>query len=271
MFISYADESGYSGRKFDQRQPVQVFAAILPNAYNIHRTRKEFNYNLEILRKNKIKIKELKASEIYRGKRGWADIRAETRHGIFERYFQWLQKRKHKIIVSIIDQKSFFSAKNKIKKLLKVPYVAGALHIALTIQKIHNNAKANKGKTILIFDEQKEYQNDVSKLIAEPNSTLLKFYKINKKDSPLEQIIDTAYFNSSHYSYLLQVADTTAFVYRRYYELKNYKLDESYLGEKEKIENWIKIIDRLKVSESTMYPKKTSQRICKFFNCFLPK
>jgi len=271
MFISYADESGYCGRKYNPKQPVQVFAAVVSNAYSIHKTRKEFSYNLKFLRKHKIHIRELKASEIYRGRGGWKRISAKTRHGIFERYFKWLRGRNHKIIISIIDQKPFFSTNNDISKILKVPYVAGAVHIALAIQRLHNNKKKNKGKTILIFDEQKKYQNNVSKIIAEPEAILLEYYKEGKRDDPLGQIIDTAYFTSSHYSFLLQVADTAAFVYRRYYELVKYEFKESYDGEQKKIERWIKILNKLKVPKSIVYPQRPQQEICKFYNYFLPQ
>lgn len=270
MFISYADESGYCGEKFDPKQPVQVFAAVLVNTYNIHKTRGEFAYNIKVLRDHKIDIKELKAVEIYGGRNAWKDVSGEVRHSIFEEYFKWLKARNHKILISVIDQKSFFEDKSDFKKTLSVPYIAGAIHLALGVEKFNRNQSSNKGKTILIFDEEKDYQNAVSKIIAEPTIELTEHCSQGKKSDSLEQIIDTAYFNSSHYSFLLQVADTTAFVYRRYYELNVYNDTERYKGEKEKIGRWVGIIDKLKIPDKFMYPSRGKEKITQFLNNFFP-
>lgn len=268
MYIGYVDESGYVGKCMNPDQPVQSMACILPSAYNLHKTNNEFAYNLKILRQNNISLSELKAEEIYRGRGAWKNVDGEIRHKIFTGYFDWLVRRKHKIILSLIDNKRFFEMKensNEIALSLYYPYIAGALHIALSIQK-HNQAQgSNKGKTILIFDDQGEFENVVEDIIARPPDFTDGFYSYKAKDADrLNQIIDTAYFVKSHYSYLVQAADTVAFVSRLYLQLTQYGLRESYSGELKQIRDWFKMIKNKLVSRSQVYPKGSNE-IMKFY------
>jgi len=60
--------------------------------------------------------------------------------------------------------------------LFEAPYVAGAIHVALSVQKRNQGQKKNKGKTVLIFDEQEAFEGRVEDLIGEPPDFTNTFY-----------------------------------------------------------------------------------------------
>lgn len=273
MYIGYVDESGYVGRTRNESQPIQTVACVLPSAYNLHRTYDDFGAIMQVLRENDIALEELKAEEIYRGRGAWERVDGEIRHNIFDTYFSWLVDRKHKLILNVIDNNKFFNLKDsgdQIATILNSPYVSGALHIALSIQKHNQRRKRNKGKTILIFDEQEEFRNKVGELIARPPEFTDIFYGYKNRDGiRFNQIIDTAYFVKSHYSYIIQIADTIAFVSRLYFQITAYEMPEAYNGELNRIKTWwYKIKTRL-IPNRDCYPSK-SNLICNFYKRIAP-
>lgn len=273
MYIGYVDESGFVGRARNPDQPLQAIACILPNAYNLHRTTDEFVEIITIFRKNNIPITELKAKEMYRGRGAWSKVPGEIRHRVFELYLKWLGDRRHKIILSLIDNNRFFDLKDggsTIANHLGFPYVAGALQVALAIQKHHKGEKRNKGKTILIFDEQEGFENYVAELIAKPPEFTDDFYGYQPRDGiRLNQIIDTAYFVKSHHAHMVQVADAVAFVSRLHLELTVYGELEAYDGERESISSWFEMIRRRLITRGCVYPID-SHEICKFYRDVAP-
>ena len=273
MYIGYVDESGYVGRNRNPAQPVQVIACVLPNAYNLHRTINEFAENMQTLRDNNVPLAELKAEEIYRGRGAWATVDGSLRHEVFARYFRWLESRKHKIVLSLIDNNRFFDLKDAgdpIAGHLGFPYVAGALHVALAIQRNNKVIKKNKGRTILIFDEQGEFENTVEDLIAQPPEFTDIFYKPgSKKETKLNQILDTAFFVRSHYSFAIQVADTVAFVSRLHLELTRYGREQSYVGELNRVAGWFNMILARLIPTHNLYPTG-SRGILRFYRDIAP-
>ncbi|RKY54829.1 MAG: hypothetical protein DRP89_04495 [Candidatus Neomarinimicrobiota bacterium] len=274
MYIGYVDESGYVGHARNPDQPVQAMACILPSAYNLHRTTDEFAGIMRILRRNNIPLAELKAEEIYRGRGAWQRVNGDIRHKILTQYFNWLVNRRHKIILSLIDNNKFFDLKdsgNQIAGRLGFPYVAGALHIALAVQKHNQGKKKNKGKTILIFDEQRDFEDTVEDLIARPPGFTDIFYGYRARDgSKLDQIIDTAYFVKSHYSFLIQTADTVAFVSRLYLQLTDYGMQESYPGELNRLQQWFNMIRGRLIPRTHVYPRG-SYEIFEFYRNVAPR
>ncbi|MBE0433789.1 DUF3800 domain-containing protein [candidate division WOR-3 bacterium] len=211
MYIGYVDESGFVGRNRNPNQPVQAMACIMANTYTLHRTLDEFAYNLRILRENNIPLAELKAEEIYRGRGAWQTVDGHIRHEIFTRYLNWLVGRRHFIILSLIDNNKFFDLKasrDELGQALEYPYIAGAMHIALAAQRANQCLPRNKGKTLLIFDEQPQFKQSVETLIAQPPGFTDCYYGFRSRGrTKLNQIIDTAYFVTSDYSYVIQIAD----------------------------------------------------------------
>lgn len=257
MFLAYADESGFVGARPDPNQPIQALAALLVNTRRMHKTSAEFREILTILREHDIPLEELKAEEIYGGRGPWEHVDGEPRHRIFDIYLRWVESRGHKIVISLVDNQRFFDLKeegSQIAAWLEVPYVAGALHVALAIQRKQQTWKENKGKTVLIYDEQLQYQNKVMEIVAQPSEKTDPYYKYGGKKERLDQIIDTAYYACSHFSILVQVADTIAFIARRHAELCSYGFDERFDGECTRIENWIERIQRHLIERRHVYP-----------------
>jgi hypothetical protein len=261
MYLSYADESGYSGGKYDSRQPVFTMVAVLPNIYNFHRSDSEFREVFNIINA-RVPISELKGEQIYRGKGAWRKIKPQNRDRVIKFYLNWISSRKHKLIVTAIDNRKYFSTKRKrpkntILQKLPCPYLFAALHTALVIQKLHRSQTHNKGKTLLIFDEQDQFADQVADLIFDPPKFIDDFVEFNQKKEKvrLNQIIDTAFFVKSHQSSMAQVVDIVAYLMRLHLELSHYGLDDSYKNESSKIATWINQIRNKFVPFSKVYPK----------------
>ena len=263
MFLCYADESGFNGCKFNPRQPVQIVGAICPNVYNLHRTEDEFNLNLAILRQNSISVDELKAEQIYRGRGPWAGVAHEFRDQFIESYLTWLRNRNHKILISAFDNRKYFDfvashPDHLCVQALPYPYLGGALHVAMMIQKLHRGQGKNKGRTILVFDEQGEFENAVTNLIHDPPgfTDLFCNYNPSKDKGRFDQIVDTAYFVKSHHSCMAQLADIISYIARLHFELNHYGFDEAYDGEREKINRWYEIIEGKHVGYNIAFPHR---------------
>jgi len=261
MFLSYADESGFNGKKFNYRQPVQVMVSIFPNVYNFHKSDSEFKDIFRIINKQ-IPISEIKGEQIYRGRGSWNSIKTSKRDDVIEFYLDWIKKRNHRLIVTAIDNKTFFDFKGKnpentFIKNIPYPYLLAGLHIALVVQKLNYSQSNNKGKTLLVFDEQDQFVNQLTELTYNPPHFIDDFIAFNAKQDKmrLNQIIDSAFFVKSHHSSMAQVVDIVAYLYRVKLELEYYDFCERYKGEKEKIKQWLKGIDSKIIPFSKVYPK----------------
>jgi len=264
MYLCYVDESGFTGKKYNKEQPIQVICGILVNLYCFHKSDSNFKKIFSII-KQKIPLKEIKGSEIYRGRGSWKKVSADTRDKLIEFYLNWLVDRNHKVILSIVDNERFFKIKsdknNKYTKYInKLPYpwLVSAFHIALVIQLLNKKQKKNKGKTLLIFDEEDTFEEQLRELIFNPPNFSDEFVPFNRKNERyrLNQIIDTAYFVKSHHSTLAQVSDIVAFLFKTYTELQYKYKTESYNGETKKIEKWIDKIKNKFIRFSSVYPIK---------------
>jgi hypothetical protein len=260
MFLCYADESGFNGKKFNPKQPVQTMVAILPNVYNFHRSDSEFTKVFNLINK-RVPIAELKGEQIYRGRGSWEHADESKRHAVIEFYLNWISDRNHKFIVSAIDNKIYFdlhknNGRNPYISAIPYPYLMAGLHIALTVQKLNRKMGNNKGKTILIFDEEKQFRDSLTNLIFQPPEFIDECVEFNEKHekSRLSQIIDTAFFVKSHHSSMAQVVDVVAYLIRLYLELNDYGFEEKYPGEKDKIKGWIEKVRDKFVALRKVYP-----------------
>jgi len=188
MHLCYVDESGFNRKGYDKNQPVQVMANFFPNVYNIHKSDAECKEIFEII-KDVIPLKEVKAREIYRGEGKWRNIKARQRVAVNKYYFEWVRDRNHKVIVTAIDNKIFLIIKGEsfrdIVNSINHPYLLGGIHIALVIQKLNRKKQNNKGKTLLIFDEQDKFEDSLTDLIFEPPDFIDEFVKFDKKKRTL--------------------------------------------------------------------------------------
>ncbi len=245
MYICYADESGYTGAVLDPNQRFLVMAAILANTYNMHRTQADFGEIVEQFRALTGRhFREVKAEELYAGRNVWQSVAGGARHTAYEKVLLWFAQRSHHVLFSAIDTRPFFQRLDDgdtFISTLRAPYIAAALQIALVVQRRNQNHKGNKGRTLIIFDEQGEFDIHISELIAYPPPWTDEYYEYCRGDR-LDQIIDTAYFVRSHHASLIQVADLVALVLRRYAALLDGGDAERYTGESDRIRSWVDII-----------------------------
>lgn len=152
MKFCYADES-----LDNASEKVQVMVGIVADAQRLNRSRIEFAEIFELVEEVYPEaLKELKGSRVFYGHGGWRRVPAEIRKTVFRLFCEWIDERKHALALSAIDIAAF---KSRLPDDYPDPlgdlWVAGAVHIALQLQKLHQKLGKNKGHTVLIFDENK--------------------------------------------------------------------------------------------------------------------
>jgi hypothetical protein len=228
MKFTYVDES------LDPHgQHVQVMVGIVADAHRLNRTRLEFGEIFGLI-ENAFPgaLRELKGSKIFYGRDGWRQVAPAIRKDIFRHFSQWLAERKHHLAMSAIDIERFRAdPPADFPEELRDLWVAGAVHVALQLQRLHQPLKKNKGHTILIFDENKCRADQLNEILFAPPVWTEPYYEKARKQQPLDQIVDSAFFTKSHHAGLAQVADLFAFAFRRYAELADYNVNPEYEGE----------------------------------------
>ncbi len=248
---------------------VETVAGIISDFTKIFKTQKEHNDVLDILKNKGVKIDELKASEIYRGRKEWGGVEPKFRDLIFDVLLQWATERKCKFVICPIDSISFFKRKKKgclICNKFQFPFEAAAFNAVLAIQKEFSKVKKNKGKTIVIFDEQKKHDDRFIKLFEndlEFTDAYTGYKKPPRAKAPprLDQIIDIPHFSKSHLAVLIQIADIAAFVANRHIDLFFCGGKEKYPGEKAKIKKWYSTIQAAMIKASSINPKGKDELI----------
>jgi hypothetical protein len=261
MFVCYCDESGFTGCNHDKGQPVTVVAGVLVNTYNMHKTRADF---ADLTGKAKKLLKEaglssfseLKARELYSGDGPWSGVDGEERHALYAAMLKWLCGRPHRVLASVIDDGVFcgkVTSKDPVAVQLRAPYVAGALHLALMVQRANQGSDKNKGRTILIFDSQDQLEKEVSQLLYSPPGWTDDYYGYENGER-LDQIVDTAYFVRSHQASFVQIADLVAYVLRKHAELAQHGFKDKYAGEATRIGKWVGMLQSSMMPRSYVFP-----------------
>jgi len=281
MYACYIDESGHCGVKFNPDQPVEVVCGVITDITKLFKTQREHNKMLRILEKNKISVTELKAKEIYRGNKAWFGIPHEIRYSVIDQLIDWAVERSCKFIVCPINSEDFFERKRNgcpVSNVLKFPYEVGAMNVLLAIERLKAGTKKNKGKTLVVYDEQEGHDKNILKLMDTDEGlsftdgyTGYVFNSRSKNNPPrLNEIIDIPFFSKSHISTLIQLADIVAFIVSRYLLLNVYDKKESYVGEKEKITNWYTQIGNNTIPHININPT-TKDDLCNFYREIRPK
>ncbi len=273
MKICYIDESGHCGEKYDSNQPVEVLCGTITDLYRLFKTQRQHYEILQILTDIGLTISELKASEVYRGRKSWNGIDHQLRDHIINLILQWSVDRSCKFIVCPIDTNKFFSQKKSgctFCSFFKYPWEAGAMNIVLAIQRNNKSIKNNKGKTIVIFDELKDhdqrflsfFENDLA--FTDGYTGYKPKPRSRIQPQRLDQIIDIPHFSKSHLSVLIQVADFAAYIVNRYLLLTCYGLSETYKGEQNKIETWYWTIGSNLITHTSIDAPGKDQLCCYF-------
>jgi hypothetical protein len=244
MFVCYVDESGYTGTGHSHSQPYLVVSGVMANTYNMHRTQTDFAEILNDFREiTGREFEEVKAGQLYRGQGIWQGVQPARRNQAYQRVLEWFADRGHHVTFSAIGSRAFNERRcdSPIIQTLGAPYVAAALNIGLAVQKRNMQQKKNKGKTLLIFDQQDQFAQQVAELLSNPPDWTDDYYGYAAGER-LNQIVDTAYFVKSHHASLIQIADFVAFCLRRHAEIQEGDEGERFSGEGNLIAAWVNLV-----------------------------
>ena len=262
MKFCYVDESLDNKGKL-----VQVMVGIVADAHRLSRSRQEFAEIFDLVSGvYPMALRELKGSRIFYGLGAWRKVTPDIRKAVFRLFCAWISDRKHHLALSAIDISRFNAGlpgdfPNELNDL----WVAGAVHVALQLQKAHQTLPKNKGQTVLIFDENKVKADKLNEVLFAPPSWTESYYNKQTAHEPLDQIIDSAFFTKSHHAGLVQVSDLFAFVFRRYAELTEYGGRPKYKGELKDIQG---LVDRLMprlLGKSHRWPASSKNKCAQAF------
>ena len=278
MYICYVDESGHCGQKFNPEQPVEVLCGVRTDITKLFKTQRQHAAIIQILQENGIPLSELKACDTYAGRKQWAGVPPEVRDRMFELVLEWADARFCKFTVCPIDCVEFFERKEngcEISNRFCYPYEAGAINIVLSLQRLHRSMKSNKGKTLLVFDEQQAHDKNILHIL-EGDLSFTDGYtgyqpkpRAKQQPSRLDQIIDVPHFSKSHLSVLIQLADWTAFIANKYLLLTVYGQEEKYIGEFKMIEEWYAYIGDNRITHTAIDPPGKDP-LCLYFRSIRP-
>lgn len=259
MYACYSDESGHCGKKFNPKQPVEVVCGVLVDLSKLFKTQREHQLILKFLRKHGVSIAELKARDIYGGKRRWHNVSPKKRFSFLSQLLKWMASRYCKIIVCPIDCNNFFISKKagcSISARLCYPYEVGALNVVLAVQRFQQGKKDNKDKTFLIFNEQKGHDENLLRILSGDLKFTDGYTRFSKRAETerLFSIVDVPYFAKSHLAIAIQLADLVAFIVNKYLLLASYNFDEKPEGEFDRINTWYKSIRECLVSHTAIDP-----------------
>ena len=142
MKLCYVDETGIDGKS-----PFLIMVGVVVDAPRLARTQVEFEKLFGDVSSYPTKaLTELKAADLYRGNGSWRGVNGSTRTQVISEVCGWIGHRKHKLVLAAIDRRRFGSS--PLSESCSDDWIASALHIALQIQKAHQSATSNKGKTL---------------------------------------------------------------------------------------------------------------------------
>lgn len=267
MKFCYVDESGMGS------EPYLVMAGVIVDAHRMRKTKEIWDEFLRMLSKIcKRSITEFHARDFYAGNRPWRGIRGPERARIISAILEWWGKRKHSLTFTAIDKKIYTQMvnNNEIPEGCDSIWKCAAIHIALSIQKAHQNLEKNKGHTLLLFDREAKEEIRISEFISKPPRWTDEYYNRGTKQSPLDQIVDVPFFADSRHVLLIQVADLIAFVLRRFAELTEKVDNPRYNGEVDQLNSWIELISRRCYPLTTRWPTRGLNKVQAIFDKLAP-
>lgn len=277
MKICYLDETGHCGEKANQDQPYETIVGVITDVAKLFKTQREHNDIIDVLHSAGVVVSELKASELYRGRNEWSGLKPDMRDSLFRELLRWSAERKCKYVVCPIDSLAFFKKKEagcSICKRLLFPFEAAALNATLAIQRENRNKKNNKGRTVVIFDEQKKHDERFLKLLDGDLSftdayTTYMAPPRAKAPPRLDQIVDIPHFSKSHKAVLIQIADIVGYVVNRSIGIESGSIPEKYPGEAAKIDQWAAFVAEGMISATSIDPPGEDS-LCKFYRSIRP-
>ncbi|HLO97596.1 MAG TPA: DUF3800 domain-containing protein [Fimbriimonas sp.] len=259
MKFAFLDESGKAP------DPISVVAGVVIDSYRVHATTRQWNSMIiDLSTLAGTSIKEFHMRNAYGGRHEWSRCGIANRSKAINQILDWLATKDHSVVFSA-TQKSKFTSKVAagcpMVTKLGSRWVSECFHVALSINKEFKGKPKNKGKTTLIFDEGAGYEKVLSDLLVSPPAWSDTYYGRGRKEIALSEIFATSLFADSQHAPLIQLADTAAFILRRYAEIRDAGQPERFKGELANLTTWIGKIQPEFQSSSHRY-KKTSRCVC---------
>lgn len=253
MKICYLDESGTGD------EPIAVVAGIVVDTQRMHVTKEDWAGLLAHLSDLVGRpLTEIHTKDFYPGNGPFRALKGPQRAEYISSICGWFCDRKHHLVYSAVLKSSFAAAKDagKIPPEIATPWRAAAFHVALALQRVHQGHEKTKGHTLLVCDNKGDEHRPFAELILNPPEWSDEYYERGKKQQRLDQIIDAPYFTDSAWVPLVQVADFLAYFLRRHAEISEDLVPSRYPEEKERIQEWIKILGQRTIGPGHMYPSK---------------
>jgi hypothetical protein len=245
MKFCYVDESGKG------EEPILVMTGIVTDAYRMHVTKADWLQILDELSQELNKpVQEFHTRHFYRGNSIWRGLTGEQRTAALERILGWLAKRNHKIVFSAVEKQKLdladLAGKPELVRNGKPDYwKLAALHLFLSIQKVHQREERTKGHTVIVFDHGGSGEQAADIVLSPPlwtdsfydyqRSVRKRKIDVPNPEPPLSVLVDVPYFADSRHVGMLQVADLFAYLVRHYAELRGGHTTEEYDGELDKV------------------------------------
>jgi hypothetical protein len=252
--------------------PCFIAVGIIVDAARLNRTKEAFGDIFE-----KVgslfpeEIKELKASKLLLGRDRWRNVDPCIRQTICESLCYWIGHRKHALILTAIDRSRYNETVTQApQELQRGFWVAGMTHLALQLQKLHQSEHNNKGRTILLIDDNKQFADHLAEVLWSPPAWTDTYYERGRKQEQLDQLIDSAFAVKSHHAGMVQVADLFALLFRRYAEIRDYHSAEEWTGEREYIDKLVRALTASLTSSSIRWPKRNTSPCAAWFNKLAP-
>ena len=262
MKFCYLDESGTGN------EPVAVVAGIVVDAQRMHVTKEDWGSLLahlsELVGRT---LDELHTKDFYPGNGSFRVLDGPKRAEYISTIIGWLCERKHDFVFSAVDKAAFGKTLNagKVPAGLATPWLVGAFHTVLALQRAHQAHAKTKGHTVLVFDHKGQEQGPLTELVLRPPSWSDEYYDRARKQAPLDQIVDAPLFGDSRHIPLLQLADFLAYFLRRFVEIEEELVAAKYAEEQERIAGWIKQLSQRCISLAHIYPAKGRCNAAEFF------
>lgn len=137
----------------------------------------------------------------------------------------------------------------------------------LAMQRRFMREEKHKGNTVYIFDNEEREQMRFADLVQRPPEWSDAYYERPRNADPLDQVIDTPYFADSTQVALVQMADTAAYLLRRYAEVELGLDAPRYDGELERLREWATMLSARSIGRAHIYPRaKRTDAHDLFFN-----
>ncbi|MEJ5914494.1 DUF3800 domain-containing protein [Pseudokineococcus sp. 1T1Z-3] len=250
--MTYVDETG-----IDQNAPVAVMVGIVADVHHIARSQDEFGDLFDELRKYAGALREVKSSELMRGTGKWKHMNNADRVELVKRLCGWVATRHHRLALAAVTTATVKGGPAPAPGWDNA-WRAAAWHIALQVQRAHQGKPKNKGRSLLIFDDNKKQADNFAESMINPAPWTDAYYERGKKQAAMDQIIDTPLTVASHHVGLVQIADLYAGIFRRYADLQDHGASEHYTDEARHIGEYVDILTPSLLATANRWAKRPS-------------